>query len=238
MGSRRLVPPIEPGDDETISQYRRREKTSKRRLQIFRRLYGKYLEWESQYQAGECEEIWPTPDGEEVYMPDLLVGLPLLPPRQRQAFTLHTLKGMTEAAAAREMGFEHWSTPVQQYNKMAIYVLVVAYDKKQAGTWNLQEELNEKKRKRRRKNAGLTTHAVFKNKDIEVQIQRKDPKFEFTEKFAKVKAVTVEEAIRAMIDKCLRYGYVPKLFAPDRMQIWNTERNTLLCEVRVDTVTS
>ena len=203
IGSRRLAPKLEPLEGETISQFRLRQRKSKRRRQIFRRLYCCYYEWQSQYETGETGDIWPTPDGEEVYMPDLLVGLPLLPPRQRLAFELHTLNGMTELSAAREMGFVRWSTPVQQYNNMAISTLITAYDKKQDGSWDLQRELTS--RKKRRRTRTLIDHAEFSNQHISVRVDRIDPTFYFTEKLAIAKAETVEGAFEYLISKGERY---------------------------------
>ena len=90
--------------------------------------------------------IITTPDGEEIYLSDLMVGIEDLPPRQREAFTLICLQGYTETAATKVMlPNSRWSTPVQQYADTALARMVAAYDKKQAGVWAVLEEPQVKK---------------------------------------------------------------------------------------------
>lgn len=86
------------------------------------------------------EPILSTPDGEEIYLYDLMTGIDTLPPRQRQAFDLICLKSYTESAATAIMlPDSKWSTPIQQYADAALLRMVNAYDQKQAGTWDPRE---------------------------------------------------------------------------------------------------
>lgn len=113
------------------------EDPTKRRLQIYKRLYQHMPHWYELMCSGDMEDIITTIDGEEVFYYDLLIGLDFLPPRQRQAFELICLQGYTESAATKEMlPNSKWSTPIQQYSDMALARMVAAYDQKQAGTWN------------------------------------------------------------------------------------------------------
>lgn len=78
-----------------------------------------------------------TPEGEEIFIYDLMIGIDTLPPRQREAFDLICLQSYTESAATAIMLPESkWSTPIQQYADAALLRMVQAYDAKQAGTWN------------------------------------------------------------------------------------------------------
>lgn len=77
------------------------------------------------------------PDGEEVYLGDLMIGIETLPPKQRQAFELICLLSYTETAATEIMlPNSKWSTPVQQYSDEGLDKMIRAYDEKQNGTWN------------------------------------------------------------------------------------------------------
>jgi hypothetical protein len=76
------------------------------------------------------------PDGEEIYLGDMLIGIDNLPPRQRQAFELICLQGYTETAATKIMlPNSKWSTPCQQYADTALERMIKSYDEKQAGTY-------------------------------------------------------------------------------------------------------
>ena len=108
----------------------------KRRRQIFKRIYVAYYQWEALIEDQGMQPFIKTIDGEVIDFHALMTGIDILPRRQRQAFELHCLRGMTESAAAREMGFKRWSTPVQQYTNMALYRMIKAYDQHQAGTWD------------------------------------------------------------------------------------------------------
>lgn len=120
----------------------------KRRLQWFKRTYQHLEHLKSLLETGSMPMpgIITTPEGEEIYLPDLMVGIEDLPPRQREAFTLICLQGYTETAATKVMlPNSRWSTPVQQYADTALARMVAAYDKKQAGFWAVLEEPQEKK---------------------------------------------------------------------------------------------
>lgn len=110
--------------------------TSKRRIQVFKRVYQNYYHWCSLRETGEVDDVL-TVDGEEIYLGDLMTGIETLPLRQRQAFELICLRGYTESAAtAILLPHSRWSTPVQQYSDDGLKKMVAAYDAKQAGTWD------------------------------------------------------------------------------------------------------
>lgn len=110
--------------------------TSKRRIQLFKRVYQHYFHWRSLRETGEIDDVL-TVDGEEIYLGDLMTGIDILPLRQRQAFELICLRGYTESAAtAILLPNSRWSTPVQQYSDDGLKKMILAYDAKQAGTWD------------------------------------------------------------------------------------------------------
>lgn len=126
----------------------------KRRLQWFKRIYQHLQHFQELLETGAMPMpgIVTTPEGEEIYLPDLMVGIDNLPPRQREAFTLICLQGYTETAATQVMlPNSKWSTPVQQYADTALSRMVAAYDKKQAGIWAILEEPPKEKVTRPRK---------------------------------------------------------------------------------------
>lgn len=95
-------------------------------------MYAHYAHWESLVESEHL--MFLTLDGEEVYFYDVMVGMCTLPPRQKEAFTLHVLQGYSEKAAAEVMfPNSKWSTPVQQYSNIALKKMVEAYDNWQAG---------------------------------------------------------------------------------------------------------
>jgi hypothetical protein len=115
---------------------------TKRRLQYFKRIYQHLDHFQALLESGEMDmpgivviedDILPR---EEVYLPDLMVGIDSLPDRQREAFELICLKGFTETAATAIMlPNSQWSTPIQQYADTALARMVVAYDQQQTGTY-------------------------------------------------------------------------------------------------------
>lgn len=111
--------------------------TSKRRVQIFKRIYQNMEHWRAQQEDYGISPIITTPDGEDIYYGDLMTGIDTLPERQRQAFTLICLQGYTESAATEILlPGSRWSTPVQQYSDDGLKKMIAAYDAKQAGTWD------------------------------------------------------------------------------------------------------
>lgn len=118
---------------------------TKFRLQIFKRIYQNLQHFRSLIEAGEMEfpgiihvpSSPQMPEGEDIYLLDMLIGLPSLPDRQRQAFELICLQGYTEGAATDIMlPGSRFSTPIQQYADSALARMVAAYDQKQAdSTW-------------------------------------------------------------------------------------------------------
>jgi hypothetical protein len=137
----------------------------KRRLQWFKRTYQHLEHLKSLLETGgmPMPGIITTPDGEDIYLSDLMVGIEDLPPRQREAFTLICLQGYTETAATKVMlPNSKWSTPVQQYADTALARMVAAYDKKQGGQWAVLEEPAKlaAKLKKRRTSVVATKSAV------------------------------------------------------------------------------
>lgn len=125
----RRLPPYDPDKDGDYS-------CSKRRIQIFKRVYQNYYHWQSLRETGEVGDTLAV-DGEEIYIGDLMIGIETLPNRQRQAFELICLRGYTESAAtAILLPNSRWSTPVQQYSDDGLKKMVAAYDAKQNGTWD------------------------------------------------------------------------------------------------------
>ena len=125
----RRLPDYDPDTDGEYS-------TSKRRIQLFKRVYQNYYHWCSLRETGQVDDVLAV-DGEEIYLGDLMTGIEILPLRQRQAFELICLKGYTESAAtAILLPNSRWSTPVQQYSDDGLKKMVAAYDAKQNGTWD------------------------------------------------------------------------------------------------------
>lgn len=132
----RRLPDFDPGKDGDYA-------SSKRRMQVFKRIYQHYFHWASLRETGEVDDVLAI-EGEEIYFGDLMVGIDILPPRQRQAFELICLRGYTESAAtAILLPNSRWSTPVQQYSDDGLKKMIAAYDAKQNGTWD-----NKKPRKK------------------------------------------------------------------------------------------
>ena len=108
----------------------------KRRKQYFKRLYQHLHHWRELRQSQGMSDIVVTPEAEEIYMGDLLIGLDDLPPRQREAFELVCLLGYTETAAKEKMlPNSKSSSPIQEYVDTALTRMIRAYDAKQDGTW-------------------------------------------------------------------------------------------------------
>lgn len=136
---------------------------TKRRRQVFKRCFQHLEHWQALREDRGMEDIITTPDGEDVYMGDLMVGIEYLPPRQRQAFELICLRGYTETAARDELlPNSKSSTPVQQYADSALIRMIEAYDLKQEGKWP-----PEGKQRRRR---------ATPKKEAPVKTEKKPPK--------------------------------------------------------------
>ena len=97
----------------------------KRRLQIFRRIYSHFYEWEALVE--EQHLMFLEVEGETIYFYDLLVGLDKLPPRQKEAFVIHILHCTPEREASKIMGTS-WVSLVGQYSTAALKKMVAAYD--------------------------------------------------------------------------------------------------------------
>lgn len=137
---------------------------SKRRLQVFKRIY-QHLEhiWALAEDRGMDRVLTDPETGEDIYVGDLLVGLPSLPPRQRQAFELICLRGYTETAARDEMlPNSKSSTPVQQYADSGLARVVSAYDAFQRGEWPPLEQLKPIKKPKRRSLVMAALHPIVR----------------------------------------------------------------------------
>lgn len=142
----RRLPEYDPGRDGDYA-------TSKRRIQLFKRVYQNYYHWQSLRETGGVDDVLCV-DGEEIYLGDLMTGIETLPTRQRQAFELICLRGYTESAAtAILLPNSRWSTPVQQYSDDGLKKMVAAYDAKQEGTW---DPAAARRKRRKRKPCGDT----------------------------------------------------------------------------------
>lgn len=152
---RRLPDPIEREDGETEQSFAERKLFSKRRLQVFKRIYKEFYHWRALRETGDVGDVL-TIDGEDFYFGDLLTGLETLPRQQRRAFELICLRGYTEEAATRIVLPESkWPTPVQQYSDDGLKKMVAAYYAKQAGTWD-PTAVTRRQRTIRDERVGLT----------------------------------------------------------------------------------
>ncbi|WP_267716684.1 hypothetical protein [Streptomyces sp. CoH17] len=106
---------------------RRELSEEQQKIAKFEKVLRGYQTWQA---AVEDHNIDTIRVGDEEYcFYDILDGIKTLPPRQRQAFDLIVIEGKKEVQAAREMGFQRWSTPVQQYKNIAVKKL-----------WNFQQQ--------------------------------------------------------------------------------------------------
>lgn len=136
------------------------EALRKLRVQCFKRVYQAWYQWKSLRVAGLIIiDSVIAPNGEEIYLPDLLTGYPYLPRRQQQSFEYICMQSYTEAAATQEIYGDdaddldddgnpvldpsgqpqkkkRSSTVVQQYAQQALERMISAYDDVQAGTWD------------------------------------------------------------------------------------------------------
>jgi hypothetical protein len=149
----------------------------KRRLQYFKRAYQHLDHWHALMEDRGMSDVMTTPEGEDIFWGDLMVGLPYLPKRQREAFVLICMQGYTEAAARDELlPNSASSTPVQQYADSGLVRMVDHYDAKQNGFWPPLELIKPTKDKTGRLIVTNTLHPLLKRhleaarKDIIVQM--------------------------------------------------------------------
>jgi hypothetical protein len=123
-------------------------------------------------------DVMVSPEGEDIYLGDLMVGLSYLPKRQREAFVLICMQGYTEAAAKDKLlPNSNSSTPVQQYADSGLVRMVDHYDAKQNGFWPPLELIKPTKDKSGRLIVSNTLHPLLKRhmeaarKDIMVQME-------------------------------------------------------------------
>ncbi len=95
-----------------------------------RRLYGRVLKnyqlWVSMRESDGIETIRLVEDGIEYefhYM-DIMEGLRILPPRQREAVWLMCVEDRPEAEVAKLMNFPKPVSPVQQYKNFGLARLI------------------------------------------------------------------------------------------------------------------
>lgn len=122
----------------------------KRRREYFKRLFQHLEHFHALMESGDMmvPGIVDLPEGEQVFLADMMTGIETLPPRQRQAFELICMKSYTESAARDIMlPDSQWTTPIQQYADAALERMIKAYDAKQDGTWNPQEMMKKRKPK-------------------------------------------------------------------------------------------
>ena len=119
----------------------------KRRLQIFRRIYSHFYEWEALVE--EQHLMFLEVEGETIYFYDLLAGLDGLPQRQKEAFVIHILHCTPEREASEIMG-TNWVSLVGQYSTAALKKMVAAYDQIN----NPEEEENEQESAQSTSSAG------------------------------------------------------------------------------------
>lgn len=147
---RRLPDAITRELGETDDDFVSRESVSKRRLQIFKRIYQNYFLWQSLRESGHVGDILVI-EGIDYYLGDLMVGINTLPTQQRRAFDLICLKGYTESAATEQiLPNSNWSTPVQQYSDDGLKKMVAAYDAKQNGTWDPTAVVRKRRRHKKK----------------------------------------------------------------------------------------
>jgi hypothetical protein len=134
--------------------------------------------WHALMEDRGMSDVMVTPEGEDVFLGDLMVGLPYLPKRQREAFVLICMQGYTEAAARDELlPNSASSTPVQQYADSGLVRMVDHYDAKQNGFWPPLELIKPTKDKNGRLIVTNTLHPLLKRhleaarKDILVQME-------------------------------------------------------------------
>jgi hypothetical protein len=111
----------------------------KRRRQYMKRVFQHLQHFQSLMESGQMElpGIITTPEGEDICLSDLMIGIDTLPPKQRQAFELICLLSYTETAATEIMlPNSKWSTPVQQYSDEGLDKMIRAYDEQQAGVFD------------------------------------------------------------------------------------------------------
>jgi DNA-directed RNA polymerase specialized sigma24 family protein len=120
-----------------------------RRKRYFKNIYQHMDHWKALMESGRLTnlDIIVSPENEDIYYHDLLVGLNDLPPRQREAFVLVCLQGYTETAAKEVMlPNSKSSSPVQEYVDTALTRMIRAYDEQQAGTYQPKIKSTRKER--------------------------------------------------------------------------------------------
>lgn len=107
----------------------------KRRVKLLGNILRNLQQWKAFVEDEGLVSI--TIEGEEYFIYDLEEGIDLLPKRQRQAVELMCIMDMKEADAARELGFEKWTTPAQQYCKSGLRKLVALHLSR--GQWDRED---------------------------------------------------------------------------------------------------
>lgn len=82
-----------------------------------------YNEFRALYESEGIEEL-TLDNGYVINVHDILSGVNSLPQRQRQAVILVCIDNMKEVDAAREMGFNKWSSQVGSYKRLGLRKLI------------------------------------------------------------------------------------------------------------------
>jgi hypothetical protein len=82
-----------------------------------------YLEFRELFEREGIDEI-TLDNGYILNFHDILQGINSLPKRQKQAVLLVCLYNMREVDAAREMGFDRWSSQVGTYKRLGLQKLI------------------------------------------------------------------------------------------------------------------
>lgn len=82
-----------------------------------------YYEFRELFEREGIDEL-ALDNGYTINLFDILSGIEGLPRRQRQAVQLVCIEGLREVDAAREMGFERWSSQVGTYKRLGLQKLI------------------------------------------------------------------------------------------------------------------
>src|ERR1700747_2133779 len=97
------------------------------RRQIFAKIYMHMAHWHAQIENGTMTDIIMTPECEEVYFGDLLVGLPLLSERERPIFPLIYLQGYPQTAVMQLLPADP-GCPVKMASRTTLTHMINEYD--------------------------------------------------------------------------------------------------------------
>lgn len=134
-----------------VAELSEEERERVRREKLLERILRNYRQWEAFVESEGLLSI--TVYGEEFHFCDILHGLELLPPRQKEAVQLLLIEDHREVDAAKMMGFTRWSTNVQQYKNLGVRKLLALQDSPEL----MAKELAKKRRREKEKRAKSNT---------------------------------------------------------------------------------